>query len=57
MCPIGRGTIDYPAIRGMLDRIAYQGFITVEQERDPRTAGGSLGHVKASRDYLRSVGF
>ena len=57
MCPIGRGVIDYPAIRKLLDRIGYGGFITVEQERDPRNAGGSLADVKASREYLRSVGF
>ena len=57
MCPIGRGVIDYPAICALLERIGYQGFITVEQERDPRNAGGSLADVKASRDYLKSVGF
>jgi inosose dehydratase len=57
MCPIGRGVIDYPAIRRLLDRIGYAGFITVEQERDPRNAGGSLADVKASRDYLKRVGF
>jgi len=57
MCPIGRGCIDYPAIRRALTRIGYAGFITVEQERDPRNAGGSLADVKASRDYLASVGF
>ena len=56
-CPIGRGCIDYPAIRNVLRRIGYAGFITVEQERDPRNAGGSLADVKASRDYLASVGF
>ena len=57
MCPIGRGTIDYPAVRAALDRIGYAGFVTVEQERDPRNAGGSLADVKASRDYLRAAGF
>ena len=57
MCPIGRGVIDYPAIHGILRRIGYEGFITVEQERDPMNAGGSLADVKASRDYLKSVGF
>ena len=57
MCPIGRGAIDYPAIRALLGRLGYQGFITVEQERDPRNVGGSLADVKASRDYLRAVGF
>jgi inosose dehydratase len=57
MCPIGRGVIDYPAIRDLLRRLDYQGFITVEQERDPRNADDSLADVKASRDYLASVGF
>lgn len=57
MCPIGRGVIDYPAICDLLARLDYAGVITVEQERDPRNAGGSLADVKASRDYLRSVGF
>lgn len=57
MCPIGRGVIDYPAIRTFLTERGYAGFITVEQERDPRNADGSLADVKASRDYLKSVGF
>lgn len=57
MCPIGRGVIDYPAIGQALDEIGYHGFITVEQERDPRSVAGSLADVRESRDYLRSVGF
>ncbi len=57
MCPIGRGVIDYKGIRALLERIGYEGFVTVEQERDPRNVGGSLADVKASRDYLRSAGF
>ena len=57
MCPIGRGVIDYPAIRTFLTERGYAGFITVEQERDPRNAAGSLADVKASRDYLKSVGY
>lgn len=57
MCPIGRGVIDYPGIRALLTRLGYEGYITIEQERDPRNAGGSLADVKASRDYLARVGF
>lgn len=57
MCPIGNGCIDYPAIRTLLDDLGYAGFITVEQERDPRNAGGSLADVKLSRDYLKTAGF
>jgi inosose dehydratase len=57
MCPIGKGVIDYPAIRRLLDEINYHGYITIEQERDPRNSGGSLGDVMQSLDYLKSVGF
>ncbi|HDR8941890.1 TIM barrel protein [Burkholderia vietnamiensis] len=56
MCPIGKGVIDYPAIKQLLDEIGYQGYITVEQERDPRNADSSLRDVTASREYLGSVG-
>ena len=57
MCPIGRGIIDYPAIRTLLDRIGYEGFISVEQEGDPLNAGVSLTDVTASRAYLKGTGF
>ncbi len=57
MCPIGQGAIDYPAIHAFLEARNYGGFITVEQERDPRNSGDTLADVKKSRDYLRQVGF
>lgn len=57
MCPIGDGSIDYPAILSLLERRGYAGFITVEQERDPLNAGGSLGDIRKSRRYLEQVGF
>jgi len=57
MCPIGRGVIDYPSIHAFLAERGYGGFITVEQERDPQSAGGSLSDVRASCDYLKSIGF
>ena len=57
MCPIGNGCIDYPAIRALLSELGYAGFITVEQERDPLNASGSLHDVKLSRDYLKTAGF
>jgi inosose dehydratase len=57
MCPIGKGVINYPALRDCLKRIGYQGYITVEQERDPRNVEGTLSDVKESRDYLKRVGF
>jgi len=57
MCSIGQGDIDYPAIQTYLTTHNYQGWITIEQERDPRDADGSLRDVTASLEYLTSVGF
>ena len=57
MCPIGTGALDYPAIKQALQDIGYSGYITIEQERDPRNADTSLRDVKASVDYLKSVGY
>lgn len=57
MCPIGTGALDYPAIRRTLEEIGYSGYITIEQERDPRNVETSLRDVKASVDYLKSVGY
>lgn len=57
MCPIGQGTIDYDSIHKLLKEIGYRGYITIEQERDPRNADTSLQDVKQSVDYLKSVGY
>lgn len=58
MCRIGEGCIDYPKVRSVLgEELNYHGYITVEQERDPRNAGTSLQDVKISRDYLTGIGF
>ena len=56
MCPIGRGRIDYPALLTMLNEIGYGGYITIEQERDPRNTGSIKADLTASRDFLRKAG-
>ncbi|MBB5574754.1 TIM barrel protein [Rhizobium paranaense] len=57
MCPIGRGSIDYPAIRALLTELGYGGYITIEQERDPLNTGSILEDLAASRTFLARVGF
>lgn len=57
MCPIGTGCLDYPGIKAALEEIGYSGYITIEQERDPRNSDASLRDVKASVEYLKSVGY
>jgi inosose dehydratase len=57
MCPIGKGRIDYAGLRKLLIEIGYGGYITIEQERDPRNAGSVLADLAASRQFLRRAGF
>ena len=57
MCPIGRGSIDYPAIRALLTELGYGGYLTIEQERDPRNTGSILEDLAASRAFLARTGF
>lgn len=57
MCPIGRGSIDYPGVRALLTELGYGGYITIEQERDPRNTAGILEDLAASRAFLRQAGF
>lgn len=57
MCPIGKGSLDYPGIKKTLEEIGYSGYITIEQERDPRNSDTSLRDVKESVTYLKHVGY
>lgn len=57
MCPIGKGSLNYLAIKQALEDINYNGYITIEQERDPRNISTSLRDVKESITYLKKVGF
>lgn len=57
MCPIGQGMIDYKAVARVLEEIRYSGYITIEQECDPRNVDNSLANVKASVDFLKGIGY
>lgn len=57
MCPIGKGCLDYPGIKAALEEIRYSGYITIEQERDPRNSNTSLRDVRESVAYLKGVGY
>ncbi|MGM9677474.1 MAG: sugar phosphate isomerase/epimerase family protein, partial [Butyricicoccus sp.] len=57
MCPIGKGMLDYKAIADVLAEINYNGYITIEQECDPRNVENSLANVKASVEYLKGIGY
>ncbi len=57
MCPIGSGSVDYEKVKEALMAINYNGWITIEQERDPLLADGSLEDARKSIAYLNDRGY
>ncbi len=51
MCEIGRGALDYRGIIEMLKQIGFEGFCTIEQERDPATYEHAKDDLKRSCEY------
>jgi inosose dehydratase len=55
-CPVGLGGVPFGALLRALGRNGFDGFATVEQDRDARRPGSALPGVVASRRYLESAG-
>jgi len=55
MCSIGKGCVDYKAVKQILDQLGYRGWITIEQERDPKNWKGTLADITESRKFLASL--
>jgi inosose dehydratase len=53
MCPIGKGAVDYQAIGQFLKAVDYQGWITLEQERDPRDSDTSFQDIRESLETVK----
>ncbi|MGF1725308.1 TIM barrel protein [Photobacterium nomapromontoriensis] len=56
MCPLGEGAVDYDQVVTALSSIHYSGWITIEQERDPRHSASTLPDIKKSRQFLIDKG-
>jgi inosose dehydratase len=54
--PLGQGCVDFPTVAAELDRIGYEGWATVEQDRLPDSSTTPLEEARQSLEYLRSVG-
>jgi inosose dehydratase len=52
MCSIGKGCVDYSSVFKALNEIGYDGWITIEQERDPKNYTGALNDIKFSHEFL-----
>lgn len=56
-CNLGKGDVDFPAVRAELLKAGFEGWCTVEQDCDPTLQPDTLGDARANRDYLHSIGF
>ncbi|KJZ16066.1 inosose dehydratase [Marinomonas sp. S3726] len=53
-CPLGQGCVDFSQVKSTLEKIDYQGWITVEQDVDPNKDNSSLENAKQSLDFINA---
>lgn len=56
-CNLGKGDVDFPAVRQILLDAGFEGWCTVEQDCDPAMPGTPLEDARENREYLQSIGF
>ncbi len=56
-CNLGKGDVDFPAVRQLLQDAGFSGWCTVEQDCDPTLDVRPLDDAAANRAYLSSIGF
>ncbi len=56
-CNLGRGDVDFPAVRDILLAAGFDGWCTVEQDCDPTLDVRPVEDARANRQYLESIGF
>ena len=54
-CELGRGSVDFDALRRELEASGYDGWVVVEQDVLP-AMGAPLASATRNRDYLRQIG-
>jgi inosose dehydratase len=55
-CELGLGAVDFPALKAILEELAYDGWIVVEQDVLPGM-GSPKESAQRNRDYLATIGF
>jgi inosose dehydratase len=56
-CNLGKGDVDFPAVRQLLIDAGFKGWCTVEQDCDPTLDVSPITDARANREYLESIGF
>ena len=56
-CNLGKGNVDFAAVRAILRDGGFQGWCTVEQDCDPTLGGNPGDDARKNREFLSSIGF
>ncbi|MGC8536454.1 TIM barrel protein [Acidiphilium sp.] len=56
-CNLGKGDVDFPALRNLLLHAGYSGWCTVEQDCDPAGPTSPLDDAHTNYKFLSSIGF
>ena len=56
-CNLGKGDVDFPAVRQVLLDAGFEGWCTVEQDCDPTLDVRPMDDARTNREYLESIGF
>ncbi len=56
-CNLGKGDVNFSAVRKVLLDNGFKGWCTVEQDCDPTLDVRPMDDAKANREYLESIGF
>ena len=56
-CNLGKGDVDFVAVRQLLLDAGFAGWCTVEQDCDPQGDTSPIDDARANRGYLSSIGF
>jgi len=56
-CNLGKGEVDFPAVRSALIANAFEGWCTVEQDCDPAGDTSPINDAIANREFLQTIGF
>ncbi|MEZ5535414.1 MAG: TIM barrel protein [Thiolinea sp.] len=53
--PLGKGCVDFPAVRRVLNDIGFDGWVTVEQDMDPTQDADPLSNARQSREFIEQA--
>ena len=56
-CNLGKGAVDFPDLKRLVEEKGFNGWATIEQDCDPALPGTPIEDAKANRTYLESIGF